>query len=86
MLDATVMLAVACVFTVGVKVAVRVNPVPLMAPSVPPVTTMSPVVPSQANVVPGSSLNVKVISDVSEAFTAVTALVIANVGAVVSTK
>ncbi|MNV65187.1 hypothetical protein D3C71_1578700 [compost metagenome] len=53
---------------VGVKVAVRVKPDPDMAPSVPPVTTTSPVVPSQAKVVPGSSLKVKVMLAVSPDF------------------
>ena len=45
---------------VGVKVAVRVRPVPLMALMVPPVKDKSPVVPSQLNEVPGSSENVNV--------------------------
>ena len=45
---------------VGVKVAERVSPVPLMAPSVPPLTTTSPLVPFQVKLAPGSSLKVKV--------------------------
>ena len=69
---------------VGVKVAVRVKPVPLIAPKVPPVTTTSPVVPFHANVLPGSSLKVKVMVAVWPALTAVTLLVIASVGATVS--
>ena len=70
--------------TVGVKVALRVRPVPLMAPSVPPVTTTSPAVPSQAKLAPGSSLNVKVMAALCPALTAATSLVIASVGASVS--
>ena len=69
---------------VGVKVAVRVRPLPLIAPSVPPLTATSPVLPFQANVAPGSSLKVKVTVAVSPVFTAPTLLVIARVGAVVS--
>jgi hypothetical protein len=45
---------------VGVKTAVRVKPDPLIAPSVPPATTTSPLLPSQAKVLPGSSLKLKV--------------------------
>ena len=48
------------VLAVGVNVAVRVNPLPLMLDSVPPLTTTSPLVPSHANVLPGSSEKVKV--------------------------
>ena len=69
---------------VGVKVALRVRPLPLMAPSVPPVTLMSPVLPSQAKLAPGSSLKVKVMAALSPALTALTLLEIANVGASVS--
>ena len=64
---------------VGVKVAVRVNPVPLMLPSVPPVVVMSP----STNPV-GASLKVKVIVAVSPTFSAATLLVIDSVGASVS--
>ena len=42
---------------VGVKVAVRVRPLPVTGPSVPPVTTTS----LAAKLAPGSSLKVKVI-------------------------
>lgn len=70
---------------VGVKTAVRVRPVPLMAPSVPPVTVMSPVEPFQAKLLPGSSENVKVILAVSPALSAVTLLVMLTLGAKVST-
>ena len=69
---------------VGVKVAVRVSPLPLMAPRLPPVTTTSPEVPFQAKLLPGSSLKVKVIAAVPPALTAATLLVIATVGARVS--
>ena len=77
---ATVMLALPeARLAVGVKVAVRVRPVPLIAPNVPPVVTMS------ASTKPtGASLKVKVIVAVSPALTALALLVIANVGARVS--
>ena len=71
-------------FVVGVKVAVRVRPVPLMAPSVPPVTTTSPELPSQLKPV-GVSLKLKVIVAVLPAVSAATLLVIASVDARVST-
>ena len=67
-------------FTVGVKSAVRVTPLPLKVPSVPPVVTIS--VPTK--LVPGSSLNVKVIVDVSPPFRALALLVIVTVGTSVS--
>ena len=59
--EATVMLAGVVLPAVGVKVAVRVKPVPVIAPKVPPVTSTSPLAPSQANERPGSSLKLKVI-------------------------
>ena len=65
---------------VGVKVALRVRPVPLMAPSVPPVVVTSPA----AKLLPGSSLKVKVTVAVSPALTAAVLLVMARVGASVS--
>ena len=70
--------------TVGVKVAVRVRPLPLMVPSVPPVTTTSPAVPSQAKLEPGSSLKVKVIGAVCPALSAAAVLLMASAGASVS--
>ena len=79
--EATVMLAwSAATPAVGVKVAVRVRPVPLNAPSAPPVVVISPA----AKLLPGSSLKVKVIVAVSPAFTAATLLLMASVGAKVS--
>ena len=69
----------------GVKVAVRVRPVPEIGPSVPPVTTTSPTEPSQRNVTPGSSLKVNVISAVSSIPSSPLSLVIATVGEVRST-
>ena len=45
---------------VGVNTAVRVKPLPLIAPSVPLLTTTSPALPLQVKLVPGSSLNVNV--------------------------
>ena len=68
----------------GVKVAVRVRPLPEIALRLPPLTVTSPDVPSQVNVAPGSSLNVKVMVAVSPALRLATLLVIATVGAVVS--
>ena len=69
---------------VGVKTAVRLRPVPLMAPSVPPETTTSPLLPSQVKVSPGSSLKVKVIVAVSPIFRADLLLLMLKVGASVS--
>ena len=64
---------------VGVNVAVRVRPVPLIALKVPPVVTMS------LSIKPtGASLKVKVTAEVSPAFRVLTLLVIAKVGAKVS--
>ena len=64
---------------VGVKVAVRVKPLPLMLPSVPPVVVMS------LSVNPtGDSLKVKVMVAVSPTLTALTLLVMTSVGARVS--
>ena len=68
----------------GVNVAVRVRPLPEIAPSVPLVTTTSPLVPFHVKVLPGSSLKVKVIVAVSPAFSALLLLVMAIVGAMVS--
>ena len=69
---------------VGVKVAVRDKPVPLMAPKAPPETVRSPAVPFQAKLVPGSSENVNVIVAVSPTFSVATFEVIETVGASVS--
>ena len=66
---------------VGVKTAVRVRPVPLMAPNVPPVTATSPTEPFHAKLLPGSSENVKVMSAVSPAFSVETLLAMPTVGA-----
>ena len=71
-------------FGVGVKAAVRVRPVPLMAPNVPPVTAKSPAVPFQAKLAPGSSVNVKVMAAVSPDFKLETSEVIVTLGASVS--
>jgi len=69
---------------VGVKTAVRVSPVPLITPRVPPEMVRSPVVPFQAKLVPGSSEKVKVMVEVSPAFSVATLEVIATLGASVS--
>ena len=81
----TVMLAVPLAkLAVGVKTAVRVRPVPLMALSEPPVITTSPELPSQAKLVLGSSEKVKVMLAVSPALSAATLLLMLTVGAMVS--
>ena len=72
------------ILAVGVNVAVRVSPVPLIAPRVPPETVRSPAVPFQAKLVPGSSENVNVMVAVSPTFSVATLDVIATVGASVS--
>jgi hypothetical protein len=69
---------------VGVKTAVRVRPVPLIAPKVPPEIVRSPTVPFQAKLVPGSSEKVKVMVAVSPTFSVAKLDVIATVGASVS--
>ena len=69
---------------VGVNTAVRVRPVPLIAPKVPPEIVRSPANPFQTKLVPGSSEKVNVIVAVSPAFSAATFEVIATVGASVS--
>ena len=69
---------------VGVKVALRVRPLPLMAPKVPPLTTTSPLLPSQVKVVPGSSLKVKVMVAVWPAKSCDLSLLMVSVGATVS--
>ena len=69
---------------VGVKTAVRVKPVPLMAPRLPPVTVMSPIEPFHAKLMPGSSVNVKMMFAVSPDFRVLTLEVIAKVGVSVS--
>ena len=72
--------------TLGVKVAVRVKPVPLILPSMPPLTTTSPALDAQTKLLPGSSLKVKVMLAVSPAFKVATSEVMLTLGAVVSTK
>ena len=65
---------------VGVKVAVRVRPVPEMAERLPPETVIS----ERVKVVPGSSEKVNVMFAVSPALRVATLLLIATVGATVS--
>ena len=69
---------------VGVKTAVRVSPVPLIALKVPPDTFKSPAVPFQAKLVPGSSEKVNVIAAVSPTLRVGMSEVIVTVGASVS--
>ena len=66
---------------VGVNTAVRVRPVPLMAPKLPPVTTTSPALTFQTKLLPGSSENVKVMLAVSPSFNALVLLLINTEGA-----
>ena len=81
----TVMLPVPLArLAVGVKTAVRVRPVPLMAPKEPPVTTRSPELPSHAKLVSGFSEKVKVMSAVSPILSLATLLAILTVGFSVS--
>ena len=70
---------------VGVNTAVRVAPVPEIALRVPLLSVMSPVVPSQTKVLPGSSLKVKVMLEVSPDLSWPTLDVMLKNGAVVST-
>ena len=82
---ATAMLALPLArLAVGVKMEVRVRPVPLMALKVPPVTTRSPELPSHAKLVPGFSEKVNVMLAVSPALSAVKLLAMLTVGAKVS--
>ena len=74
----------ALVLADGVKVAVRVTPVPVMGESVPPVTTTLPLVPSQEKELPGSSEKVKVMVAVSPLFKVDASLEMVRVGAWVS--
>ena len=66
---------------VGVKTAVRMKSVPLIGPSVPPVRLMS----LASKLLPGSSLKLKVRVAVSPDFSVAWLLVMASVGATVST-
>ena len=81
----TVMLALLLAkLAVGVNTAVRVRPVPLIAPKVPPETVRSPAVPLQAKLVPGSSEKLKVMLAVSPALSVATLLAMLTVGLRVS--
>ena len=73
--------AAVVLLAVGVKFAVRVKPAPVSPLSVPPVTTTS----LRVKLVPGSSLNVKVIGAVPSALAMVAVVLIATVGRMVST-
>ena len=79
------MLALPVIPAVGVKVALRVKPVPLMAPKLPPLTSTLPCRPSQAKLAPGSSVKVKVTTVLWPMPSLSTAEVIARLGANVST-
>ena len=79
------MLALPVVPGVGVKVAVRVKPVPLMAPKLPPRTCTSPCRPSQTKLVPGSLVKVNVTAVVWPMRTLSSCAEITTLGASVST-
>ena len=64
--------------------AVRVRPVPLMAPRVPFVMVMSPTLPFQLNEAPGSSEKVKVTKLVFALDTTFRLMLMLTVGATVS--
>ena len=70
----------------GVRVAVRVSPAPLMLLKVPPLMTTSPVLYAQTKLLPGSSLKVKVMAAVSPAFKVATSDTMLTLGDIVSTK
>ena len=71
---------------VGVNMAVRVKLVPLMLLKVPPLSTTSPALDAHTKLLPGSSLNVKVMAAVSPDFKVAKSEVMLTLGAVVSTK
>ena len=66
---------------VGVKMAVRVRPVPERADSLPPMTLISPMLPSQEKVLPGSLEKEKVMLAVSPALRVPLSLEMERVGA-----
>jgi len=68
------------VLVLGVKMAVRVSPMPDIAESVPPVMEMS----CSLNVLPGSSEKAKVMMADSPAFKVLTSLVMETAGGRVS--
>ena len=67
-------------FAVGVKTAVRVRPVPLIALTVPPDTVKSPAVPFHSKLNPGSSEKLNVIVAVSPDFSVATFDVMETMG------
>ena len=71
-------------FELGLKIAERLRPVPLIAVRVPPETTKSPAAPFQIKLAPGSSEKVKMMVAVSPDLSRDTSEVIATVGANVS--
>ena len=81
---ATVIDAVPSSPTFGVKVAVRVRPVPVIEERLPPETVTSPEVPFQTKVLPGSSEKVKVTVEMSFALKVERPLEIETVGGRVS--
>ena len=76
--------AVPLLLAVGVKMAVRVRPVPEMADREPPATLTSPLVPFQEKELPGSSEKEKVMVAVWPAIKAAVLLVMARMGGRVS--
>ena len=73
---------------VGVKTAVRVVPLVLIAPRLPPATVMLPlwVLSSQVKLLSGSSLKTKLMVAVWPALSVLTLAPILRVGAFVSTR
>ena len=78
--------AVPLLLGVGVKVAVRVRPEPLMAERLPPVTLTSPLLPFQAKEAPGSSEKLKLIVAVPPSARKALLLLMERLGALVSSE
>ena len=73
------------VFSLGVKIAVRVSPDPERAERLPPEIERSPLVPFQENESPGSSEKLKVMTAVCPLVNVLMSLLIITFGAVLST-
>ena len=70
----------------GVKVAVRVRPEPLMAERVPPETLTSPLLPSQTKLLPGSREKEKVMIELSPTLRLAALLLIDTLAAVLPVR
>ena len=82
----TVIEAVPLLPAVGVKVAVRVRPLPEMAERVPPETLTSPLLPSQTKLLPGSREKEKVMVALSPTLRLAVLLLIETLAAVVPVR